>query len=1259
MNRAKQYQKTNQNFGMLHMLDWTGERFIPGVGAEIAYEHYGRYLLASRFVDSKRILDIPCGEGFGSFLLAQRACAVIGMDIDENSLNHARARYHDSVLNFQWADMTKDLPFPDGSFDIITCFEGIEHIGQKGQYKAINEFKRLLASNGMLLISTPNKLLYTDAKDQHNPYHIHEFYAKEFQELLSHVFPYITLLGQMSITGGLIASLDDRLSKSAREMGVDFVSPFDQDAIHPLWTDPEKWMYLIAICVNEPSTLVPRVVSHLVVDPKRSSISEFLDNARQQLAAEHLADKNSALAQKDVTLAAQDQTLAQLHTTLQEHVAALAQKDVTLAAQDQTLAQLHTTLQEHVAALAQKDVTLAAQDQTLAQLHTTLQEHVAALNQANSDLAIQRFALEDRDRLIAAYEAERRTFGSQIGRWLSRQRNAWAPPTSPQGRGLGLMIRTARIVHGQGVFPLIRKAIRASLHRGHLQRWPAVDWLHISGLFDAVYYLSTYPDVATLHMDPAKHYVSFGWKEGRNPHALFDTSFYLEHNPDVAQAGLNPLVHYVHHGVQEGRDPSPTFCTQAYLNAYPDVARSGANPLLHYLRFDQGDNQQLLPSTLNSIDTVRKNSSHKAPWRVLFLSGEPDTPGHIYRVERYVRALHAAGFDASWVRIDELSEMINDGIRAHALVIWRAVWSNVVAQAVAAARQAGAIIVFDVDDYMIDPELARVELIDGIRSQGLSEDAVADCYSQMQRTMLTADYCTCPTIPLAKALRVFGKPTFVLPNGFDENTFTVSRRARVAWSTGLADKLIRIGYVAGTRTHQKDFAQAAAAVARILREYPECRLVLFKGSFQDVSKPTLDLDEFSEFFGLEAQIEWRHCVPLEQLPQEMARLDVSLVPLEVGNVYCEAKSELKFFEAALAGVPTVASPTVPLRAAIRHGITGFLAITQHEWYNSLKRLVTQPDLRDRMAREALHDVLWTFGPERRSESAASAFEQMLHTGRTAARLFQLNVFRPRAERVSLPNVPEFDLVFQSRRRNLSAVAVVVPLYNYAHYIQEALESVREQTLQDKDLIVVEDQSTDHSLAVAQRWLEQNHACFNHAVLLQNRTNSGLGLTRNVGFSLSEARFILPLDADNKLLPNCLQRCLKEIERTGAAVAYPIIQRFGDDDGLMGEWEWTPSRFTCGNYIDAMALIRKAAWVAVGGYDHVRWLRGWEDYDLWCKFVEHGFWGIQVAEKLALYRVHPSSMLRTQTEVLENKRQLLENIHRRYPWLDIPQCTSPA
>ena len=80
-----------------------------------------------------------------------------------------------------------------------------------------------------------------------------------------------------------------------------------------------------------------------------------------------------------------------------------------------------------------------------------------------------------------------------------------------------------------------------------------LEQLDTSGLFDAAWYLSQYPDVAGSGLDPVLHYVQFGWLEGRNPGPSFSTKLYLKANKDVAAQGINPLVHYIEHGQIEGR----------------------------------------------------------------------------------------------------------------------------------------------------------------------------------------------------------------------------------------------------------------------------------------------------------------------------------------------------------------------------------------------------------------------------------------------------------------------------------------------------------------------------------------------------------------------------------------------------------------------------------------------------------------------------------------------------------------------------------
>ena len=108
-------------------------------------------------------------------------------------------------------------------------------------------------------------------------------------------------------------------------------------------------------------------------------------------------------------------------------------------------------------------------------------------------------------------------------------------------------------------------------------------------LFDAAYYLANNPDVAAAGVDPYQHYITTGWKEGRNPSALFNTNYYEQQNPDVRAAGVNPLLQFEQSGWKEGRNPSALFDTNDYLAANPDVKAAGIDPLLHYVLAGQAE----------------------------------------------------------------------------------------------------------------------------------------------------------------------------------------------------------------------------------------------------------------------------------------------------------------------------------------------------------------------------------------------------------------------------------------------------------------------------------------------------------------------------------------------------------------------------------------------------------------------------------------------------------------------------------------------
>src|SRR5579884_447154 len=631
--------------------------------------------------------------------------------------------------------------------------------------------------------------------------------------------------------------------------------------------------------------------------------------------------------------------------------------------------------------------------------------------------------------------------------------------------------------------------------------------------------------------------------------------------------------------------------------------------------------------------------------RFVYISGEPDTPGHRYRVARPAATAAALGAETSVISVADIPASLGEIAVADALVIWRAPWDQRIADAIGEARQGGAKILFDVDDLMIGPDAAKADIIDAIRSQNLSEEEVAAHYALVRQTMMSADLCIAPTEELAQEARRAFMPAIVLPNGLDRETIAASRLAarRRREIGALREPVLRIGYAVGTRTHQRDFAACADAVAAVLRARPDSRLVLFRLP----QLATLDLDEFPGFNGLERQIEWRDLVPLERLPEEIARFDVNLAPLEAENRFCEAKSELKLFEAALVDVPTIASPTGPFRRAIRHGETGFLAITARDWEEALTRLADDAELRRRISRAARREALWRFGPERRAEIVASVFD-FVRGRREAARSFALDICRD-GERLAEPPLAEHDVVFEADRGGLAEVTVVVPLHNYAHHVEEALDSVAGQSLAELDLVVVEDRSTDNSLAVATRWMKAHASRFNRIVLLRNRTNSGLARTRNTGFDAADTPFVLPLDADNRLLPQCAARCLKTLKESGAAFAYPAIRKFGTGGGVMGDPEYRPHRLIGGNYIDAMALVAKAAWIAVGGYNHGR--GGWEDFAFWCRLAERGFWGERVpGEPLAEYRVHDGSMIQQVSQEPKKLRRMMDEVGAVHPWL---------
>ncbi len=182
-------------------LVFDGERFTTSFGGQTAIEHWHRYLLARELVRGRDVLDIACGEGYGSALLAQTARSVIGVDLSANAVAHAQASYGLPNLRYLAGDALA-IPLDDCSADMVVSFETLEHFRAHDRF--LKEIKRVLRPDGVLLISTPDRDNYSLFTTPPNPYHQLELTAQEFQTLLRRYFASITTQGQRVLLGSVL-----------------------------------------------------------------------------------------------------------------------------------------------------------------------------------------------------------------------------------------------------------------------------------------------------------------------------------------------------------------------------------------------------------------------------------------------------------------------------------------------------------------------------------------------------------------------------------------------------------------------------------------------------------------------------------------------------------------------------------------------------------------------------------------------------------------------------------------------------------------------------------------------------------------------------------------------------------------------------------------------------------------------------------------------------------------------------------------------
>lgn len=362
--------------------------------------------------------------------------------------------------------------------------------------------------------------------------------------------------------------------------------------------------------------------------------------------------------------------------------------------------------------------------------------------------------------------------------------------------------------------------------------------------------------------------------------------------------------------------------------------------------------------------------------RVLFVVGITGAPLR-YRARLPAEALHLLGVhtDVRYYRDLDVTELAD---AADAVVVYRVPATRQVLDLIGSVRRRGVPVVFDVDDLIFDPDLAAEIPALSI----LPPDEARLWLEGVRRYRTTMEACDAfvgSTTELCRhATAVSGLPAHRFANGVGR---VLARLSEEAATRPRQPGPPRLAYFSGTDTHDHDWAAIEPAVVDALGRHPDAELWLV-----GLIQPSPALDPFA------ARLRRVPFTPWSELPGLLRDVDINLAPLASGSRFNEAKSAIKWLEAALVGTPTIASPTEPFREAIEPGVNGILATTTDEWASAIEHLLQRPDERARLGQRARRDALLRWSPHLqgrryldilstvslRDESVASTWEPVVH-----------------------------------------------------------------------------------------------------------------------------------------------------------------------------------------------------------------------------------------------------------------------------------------
>jgi len=357
-----------------------------------------------------------------------------------------------------------------------------------------------------------------------------------------------------------------------------------------------------------------------------------------------------------------------------------------------------------------------------------------------------------------------------------------------------------------------------------------------------------------------------------------------------------------------------------------------------------------------SVD-ARISKLKKDGFRIIYLYEAADSSTFRYRVFNMseIWASTDDGVVASYFFYADISRLLESNVSADVIVICRCRYSGLLVDFVNAQRRYGARIYYDVDDFVFNPE--NVHLLVNTLAQDLSHPGLWDFWhaytSRIRQAMRLCDGAITSTAYLQARIEAdIGVKAVVVPNGLNHQQIAASDILFENKASGGFARAVnfQLGYFSGTPSHEKDFQLVEAALGRVMERHSNVSLRVV-GYLND---RTL----FSDFRGRVEQYPLLDFVNLQRI---IALAEVNIVPLQ-DNIFTNCKSELKFFEAAIVGTATVASPIYSYEKAISHGETGFLA-RAHEWEDVLEGLVGNEDSLIPLAHRARDAAMKNYQPD--------------------------------------------------------------------------------------------------------------------------------------------------------------------------------------------------------------------------------------------------------------------------------------------------------